>query len=267
MVDATIHGIDRGRLLSDQNYDLEADVMATADEPAPTLERTETPVYNLVIDHPAGTILWDTGSHPEAGEGYWPGPLYNAFEHVDAHEHHLEDDLDAAGFDLADVDSVIQSHLHLDHAGGLYNFEETDVPVYVHRDEIQWAYFSAATREGSAGYVKADFDRDLDWRLVHGERSRPFEGIELIRLRGHSRGMLAMTVDLDGEGTLLFTSDIAEVAANYERPHPPGPGICWNRDQWYESVHELEEIERRRDAEVVYGHDPDQLEDVLEGWP
>jgi hypothetical protein len=75
MVDATIHGIDRGRLLSDQNYDLEADVMATADEPAPTLERTEKPVYNLVIDHPAGTILWDTGSHPEAGNGYWPGPL------------------------------------------------------------------------------------------------------------------------------------------------------------------------------------------------
>lgn len=267
MVDATIHGLDRGRILSDENYDLEAHGTASASEPNPTLERTEAPVYNLLIEHPEGTILWDTGSHPEAGEGYWPAPLYDAFEHVDAHEHHLADDLDGAGFDLADVDYVIQTHLHLDHAGGLYNFEGTDVPILVHRDELQWAYYSATTREGSAGYVKADFDRDLQWDVVHGDRVEPFEDLELYRLRGHSRGMLAMTIDLDGVGTLLFTSDLVDVAENYEEGHPPGPGLLWNRDRWIESIHELRDIERRRDATVIYGHEPAQLETILAGWP
>ena len=267
MVDARIHGIDRGRLWSDANYDLEAHTTATASDPHPTLQRTEAPVYNLVIEHPEGTILWDTGSHPEAGAGHWPDGLYDAFEHVDADEHHLADDLATAGLDLEDIDYVIQSHLHLDHAGGLYHFEDRDVPVFVHRDELQWAYYSATTSEGSSGYVKADFDRDLDWRILHGERVEPFAGIELHRLRGHSRGLLAMTVDLDDHGTVLFTSDLVDVAANYERGHPPGPGLLWNRDRWIESIARLRDIECRRDAEVIYGHEMAQLETILEGWP
>ncbi|MFB6172302.1 MAG: N-acyl homoserine lactonase family protein [Haloarculaceae archaeon] len=267
MVDATIHGIDRGTILSDRNYHVEAHTVATASEPNPTLERAETPVYNLVIDHPAGTILWDTGSHPEAGDGHWPPWLYEAFEHVDAADHRLDDDLAAAGWTVDDIDYVIQSHLHMDHAGGLAAFEGTDVPVFVHRDELEFAYYSVATGEGSAGYVREDFDRDLNWQVVHRDRERHFEGVEFIRLRGHSRGLMALKVDLDGYGTLLFTSDVVEVAENYERGRPPGPGILWDREHWFESLHRLQELERRHDAELVYGHEVDQMDAILDGWP
>src|SRR6056297_2534093 len=105
--------------------------------------------WNFVIETPERTILWDTGSHPEAGDGYWPAPLYEAFAHVDAAEHTLEGDLADAGFDLGDIDAVVMSHLHLDHAGGLENFAGTDVPIYVHREELPFAYYSAKTDEGS----------------------------------------------------------------------------------------------------------------------
>jgi N-acyl homoserine lactone hydrolase len=267
MVDVTIHGLDRGVLLSDENYDLEADTTATAAEPNPTLERTETPIYNFVIEHPAGTILWDSGVHPEAGAGHWPDALYNAFEAVEAPEHTLAADLDAAGFDVGDVDYVIQTHLHMDHAGGLHNFAGTDVPVFVHRDELAFAYLSATSRAGSAGYVKADFDHDLDWRIVHGEREQHFDGIEFVRLRGHTPGVLGMTVDVDGHGTVLFTSDNVEIGANYHHGIPAGPGICRNRDDWDESIATLQDIERRADATVVFGHDPDQRSMIRAGWP
>lgn len=267
MVEATIHGIDRGTLLSDENYDLEAGTTATAADPNPMLERTETPVYNLVIEHPAGTILWDSGVHPEAGEGHWPSGLFNAFEAVDATEHTLAADLDAAGFGIDEIDFVIQTHLHMDHAGGLHNFAGTDVPVFVHRDELEFAYLSATTRAGSAGYVKADFDHDLNWRVVHGEREQHFEGIDFVRLRGHTPGVLAMMVDLDDYGTVLFTSDNVEVAANYERGIPAGPGICRNRDEWDVSIAALKDIERRQDATVVFGHDRDQRATIRDGWP
>lgn len=266
MVDARIHGLDRGRLLSDENYDVQAGTAATADDTAPTLERTETPVYNLVIEHPEGTILWDSGVHPDAGAGHWPAALYNAFEAVDAADHSLAADLDRAGFAVSDIDYVIQSHLHMDHAGGLHEFDGSDVPIFVHAAELEFAYRSAVTRTGSAGYVKADFDHDLRWQVVHGEREQLFDGIEVLRLRGHTPGVLAMLVHLEAK-TLLFTSDVIEVAENYERGIPPGPGICRNQDDWEESVAALKDLERRHNATVIFGHESDQQARIHDGWP
>ena len=118
MVDASIHLIDRGRVYADRGYVVDGYTMGSATEPNPDHERAEFVVWNAVIDHPEATVLCDTGSHPEAGDGYWPAPLYAAFEHVDAADHDLEGDLDDAGFGLDDIDAVVTSHLHLDHAAG-----------------------------------------------------------------------------------------------------------------------------------------------------
>ena len=57
------------------------------------------------------------------------------------------------------------------------------------------------------------------------------------------------------------------MAPNYEDERPPGAGLLWDRQAWQASIRECKAIERRHDAEVVFGHDPDQHERVLEGWP
>jgi glyoxylase-like metal-dependent hydrolase (beta-lactamase superfamily II) len=155
----------------------------------------------------------------------------------------------------------------MDHAGGLERFAGTDTPVFVHEEELKYAYLSATTDEGSAGYVLEDFHHDLNWRLVHRERETPLEDLELLHLPGHTPGMLGTMLHLDDAGTLLFTSDLADVAANYRKEWPMGPGLLWNRQAWLDSVRTAKELERRHDAEVVYGHDHDQFEGMLEGWP
>ena len=266
MVDATVQGIYRGTIVSDWNFHVEGHTVATASEPNPETSRVETPVYNWVIDHPEGTILVDTGSHPDAGAGYWPDPLYETFEHRDAADHPLPADLERAGFALDDIDAVVQTHLHVDHAGGLHNFAGTDVPVYVHEEELKFAYYSAATDAGSGGYLQADFDHDLHWRVVHRDRAEPFASVELVRLPGHAPGLLGLLVHLD-ETTLLFGSDVAELAVNYEEERPLGAGLLRDRQAWEESIRTLKELEGRHDAEVVYGHDPDQRERIEAGWP
>jgi len=267
MVDATIQGIHRGTIHSDVNFHLEAERVATVDEPSPTAERIATPVYNLVIDHPEATILWDTGSHPDAGDGHWPDATYQAFEHRDAAEYPLDSALADAGYAIDDVDAVVCSHLHVDHAGGLRHFDGTDTPIYVHEEELQFAYYSACTPGGDGGgYVRADFDHDLDWRIVHRDRTTRFEDVELYRLPGHSPGLLGMLVHLDDHGSLLFGSDVAELEANYEHERPLGAGLLRDRQAWQESIQLLKELERRHDAEVIYGHDPDQHQRVLDGW-
>ena len=129
MVDATIDFIDRGVLEADLNYLVEGNTLGTHDEPNPNTDYAEIPVPNFVIDHPKGTILRDTGSHHEAGEGHWPEGLVQAFYPKDAHEHRLNDDLEEAGYSIEEIDCVFQSHLHLGHAGGLEFFDGSDTPI------------------------------------------------------------------------------------------------------------------------------------------
>lgn len=259
MVDATITPIDRGRVRADKNYMIEGYKLAGASDPNPEAEIVETPVYNLVIEHPEATILWDTGSHPAAGEGHWPDPLYDAFEHYDADDHLLGEDLADAGYALAEIDAVIQSHLHLDHAGGLYEFAGTDVPVYVHEAELKHAYYSAKTAEGDPAYLAADFDHELNWQVVHGECETHFEGIEFLHLPGHTPGLMGLRLRLPEAGTVIVAGDQAYIAENYTDELPLGPGLLWSKRDWDDSLRKLKEIERREGATLFFGHDPDSL--------
>ncbi|WP_254545789.1 N-acyl homoserine lactonase family protein [Halomarina pelagica] len=265
MVDATIHVIDRGGLECDLNYLVQGNTLGSHDEPNPDTDYVEIPVYNLVIEHPEATILWDTGSHHDAANGHWPEGLVQAFYPHDAHEHRLDDDLEAAGFGLSDVDAVFQTHLHLDHAGGLEFFDGTDIPVYVHEEEVKFAYYSAKTPKGSAAYVLGDFDHDLNWQILHGEREEHFEDVEFVRLPGHTPGLTGTVVHLDGE-TVIFAGDELYQRENYEDEIPLGAGLLWSNTDWFESLQRIKDLERRHDAEVVYGHDPEQFERIASGW-
>ncbi len=264
MVDATIDVIDRGGLEADLNYLIEGNTLGSHDEPNPDTDYIEFPVYNLVIDHPEGTVLWDTGNHEDALDGHWPEGLKQAFYPYDADEHGLEDDLETAGYSLDDIDYVFQTHLHLDHAGGLHHFDGTDVPVFVHEKELKFAYYSAKTDEGSAAYVLGDFDHDLNWQVLHRDRETHFEDVEFVRLPGHTPGLTGTMVHLDDE-TLIFAGDEIYQDVNYEDEVPLGAGLLWSHRHWFESLQEIKDLQRRHDAEVVYGHDPDQYE-ALSGW-
>lgn len=267
MVDATVSLVDRGTIHADLNFMLQSHTVGTAADPNPDIEMGEGPVYNLVIDHPEATILWDTGSHPEAGEGHWPAEMYAAFEHVDAAERDLETALDDVGYAVDDIDAVIQSHLHLDHAGSLYHFDGTDVPIYVHEEELKFAYYSAKSDAGSGAYVDADFDHDLNWEIIHGDGGTYFEDIELLHLPGHTPGLMGTRVDIDGYGTVVFAGDLAYTAPNYFDEIPMGGELLWSKRAWYDSLRRVKEIERRENAEVYCGHDPGHAAELADGLP
>ncbi|WP_440989579.1 N-acyl homoserine lactonase family protein [Haloarchaeobius baliensis] len=254
MADISLTPVPRGQLVVDEGYLFEDVGLATASTPEPSHERVRCPVYNVVVEHPDATILWDTGSHPDAADGHWPAAMHDAFTHEDLHP--LSEDLDAAGYDIADVDAVVQSHLHLDHAGGLASFAGTDVPVYVHREEFAFAYVSAKTDAGDAAYLAADFDHELDWRLVTGERTTPFPDVELVHLPGHSPGLLA-TVLHRADDTVILAGDVGFVDENVTERRPMDGSLLWNKQAWFDSLDRLADLRRRHGATVLTGHDPD----------
>lgn len=47
--------------------------------------------------------------------------------------------------------------------------------------------------------------------------------------------------------------------ANYDDELPLGAGLLWSKRAWYESLRWMQEVERREGANVICGHDPEDL--------
>ena len=78
------------------------------------------PVYVHVIEHPDARVLVDTGMTE----------LHPAVADMDPRLVPLSEQ---AGFDLAGIDVVVNTHLHFDHCGGNHLFAGR--PTYVQRQE------------------------------------------------------------------------------------------------------------------------------------
>ena len=61
-----------------------------------------------------------------------------------------DEELDAqirkTSHDIKDVKAVVMGYLHLNHARSLENFKGTQVPIYVHEEELKHPFYSVATK-------------------------------------------------------------------------------------------------------------------------
>ncbi|MFB6134084.1 MAG: N-acyl homoserine lactonase family protein, partial [Halanaeroarchaeum sp.] len=83
---------------------------------------------------------------------------------------------------------------------------------------------------------------------------------------GHTPGVMGTMIHLDDHGTIIFASDEVYRETNYVDEVPLGAGLLWSKPHWKDSLSLLKDLERRHDAEVVYGHDPEQFEEIRSGW-
>lgn len=140
------------------------------------------------------------------------------------HETTLPRSLQRLGVRPEDVDALILSHLHFDHAGGATRLEgERTVPafpnatLYVQQTEL--AHARAPNERDRASYRPEDWE---PWaaagrlETVSGEREiRP--GITVVPVRGHNAGMQAIRVDSGGR-TLFYFADALPTSAHVPIP-------------------------------------------------
>lgn len=121
----------------------------------------------------------------------------------------------ALGLDPRDVRHIVQTHLDLDHVGGLSDFPEA--LVHVHASELDAARRRAGFR-GRRRYRPAMFAHDPKWRTYsHG--GEPWAGFEAVRdldglgsdilmvpLFGHTHGHCGIAVNTP-DGWLLDAGD------------------------------------------------------------
>ena len=143
-------------------------------------EGERMPVYVHVIDHPDARVLVDTGMTQ----------LHPAVADMDPRLMPLSEQ---AGFDVAGIDVVVNTHLHFDHCGGNHLF--TGRPVYVQRAELDDARSQPdyTIREWveapGVQYVPVDGTLEL------------LPGIRLVPTPGHTRGSQVVVVQTGGRSS------------------------------------------------------------------
>lgn len=160
-----------------------------------------------------------------------------------------------------DIDLVINTHLHFDHAGGNTRMEgHRVVPAFrraryvVQRKELEHAM--NPTERDKASYFPENFgpiSKEGRWDLVDGNREI-LPGISVERIPGHNADIQAVKIEGGGK-KLAFVADLLPT-----RHHIPLPWIMAY------DLYPLQTLETKRHWVprlvregwiVVFGHDPD----------
>ena len=230
-------------------------IVACEDETRPY----KSPIVAILIRHPTlGNILYDTGNSPDHRQVY--GSHINAIYPVGAFVS-IQDALAAHGLRCADIDMLILSHLHFDHAGGLRYFAGTKAiqNIIVAESELRNAQQSVAAGEEGSAYVGPLFQ-------VEGIRFRPISGttelapdLTLFVQQSHTPGVIGIILKTKSMGNVIVTSDTVYTRASWETQTPPGGHINKTTDEFFSNLERLQKLQRQYRATMFFGHDYDQV--------
>jgi glyoxylase-like metal-dependent hydrolase (beta-lactamase superfamily II) len=256
---------NHGHFENDASLNLAGATMATVDNKEVCSQWvTNIPSLTLLIEHEdVGWILFDTTSRPDNLDGHWPERLRKVCPHYLEPEDALQAKLGLLGLKPEDIDVLVLSHLHIDHAGNLNLFSGTKAgrEVIVHETELKEAlYLTHLGPDRNWGaYVRDDFVVDgIAYRPV----SQDFElakGVEIITLEGDAPGILGLVLHLDNAGTIIYPSDAIKTKANYGPPPVPA-GVVYDSLGFLRSVEKVRNLQQRYDATILFAHDGDDLE-------
>jgi N-acyl homoserine lactone hydrolase len=225
------------------------------------------PVPAFVIHHPnAGPILVDTGLHPSVVSR----PSANLGRLAAAAvRFRIPDDkpltaqLRDRGIDPKTIETVVMTHLHIDHASGIAELPHAAFVV----SRREWEAAASGPRPLLRGYRRAHFDYLFDYRTVdfdgplidsYATFGRTFDllgdgSVRLAFTPGHSAGHMSLIARLREHdfviaGDAVYTT--GQLAGRNVQPRPV------DEHEWRRSQRELQRFsERFPRAVIVPGHD------------
>ena len=167
----------------------------------------------VLIEHPKGTLLFDTGLGREVGQQFALNSALDrrllAFDGLDP----AVEQLARQGLPASHVDSIIPSHMHWDHVSGLVDFPQAQVWV-----------LPAERREAEQGaapaFLHSQFAHGVAWRdlaftgpaylgFSHSQDVFADGSVVLVPLHGHTAGQVGLFLTLPSGKRYFFTGDVS----------------------------------------------------------
>jgi N-acyl homoserine lactone hydrolase len=231
---------------------------------------TPLPIQVFVIEHERGLVLFDTGL--DRGSLTDPGYYQKAFvrwlylriaRFTIGPEQTLTARLRAIGYEPEQVSTVVLSHLHQDHVGGLAEVSGAEIVV----DAREWAQLDKPFPT-TKGLLRSHIELPgLRWKEVTPATTRdeslaPFTtahdlfgdgSLMLLPTPGHTSGSLSMLLRQDGMPPILFVGDLCYSTELLESGRVPGVGSRRGLRESSEAVTEL--ARRLPDLLIMPAHD------------
>ncbi len=214
------------------------------------------PIAGWLIDHPEGLVLFDNGMHPGLQHDTTRlGRTIDSFEP----DYHPGEEVSARltqrGIRPDDVDLMIFSHLHFDHAGG--TGELPDARLVVQRAEWEAGHDQRLIDYGI--YDPVDYDHGHEVEQVDGRHDVFGDGrVVCLPTPGHTAGHQALRVELDS-GPVVLTGDCVYFERMLNEMLVPGFG--YDTDLQRQSMEGLREL-RDGGCRLIYGHDAEQFKSL-----
>jgi glyoxylase-like metal-dependent hydrolase (beta-lactamase superfamily II) len=218
------------------------------------------PVYAFAIEHRDGVILVDSGSN--AGLKSLPRwhPYFRLAVRFDIErEQEAGPQLRALGIAPRDIKTIVLTHMHIDHDGGLADFTASE--VLVSPGELKAASgFAGQVR----GYLPRRWPKGFDPRplVFADEPYGPFRrsrrvtadgAVIAIPTPGHTSDHLSVAVD-DGDGIVILAGDASYTEATLIAGQVDG--VSSDETVALASLAKLRDLASRRPVVYLPAHDP-----------
>jgi glyoxylase-like metal-dependent hydrolase (beta-lactamase superfamily II) len=223
-----IHALDAGSLKLDGGAMFGAVPKPLWERRIPADERNRIPLAMrcLLVEAPQALVLVDTGlGNKESAKFLDIYRVSNSAVSGKGAPTRLEDAIRHAGFEPSDIDVVVNTHLHFDHAGG-NTFVDASGTVgvsfpkarhVVQRHELDFA--RSRNERIRASYLAHNFEPVVDaglWDLVDGE-TQVTEGVRVLPTPGHIPHHQSVLIESDGQ-VACFLADVCPTTAHLPLP-------------------------------------------------
>lgn len=221
------------------------------------IRELSVPCY--VVEHPAGTLLWEAGMPTHlAGQGWTdPPPRTIAASGVQVRlDRPLSESLTGLGLDLGSFDYVAVSHMHFDHVGAVN--ELTSTTFLTARAEFDAALADSVTVPlFNPDYYAAI--QSSERIILDGEHDVFGDGrIRILPAPGHTPGHQVLLVHLEETGPIILAGDLYFFEIGRELRRIPLFNV--DAEGTRRSMDRIEALAAETGAEVWIEHDAEQFD-------
>ncbi len=220
-----------------------------------TTELIDIPVPAWLVRHPRGDVVFDAGLHPSlSGSADSLGRMSKLFEPLLDSDGAVGSRLEQHDIDPLGSFTVVVSHCHFDHVGGLCEMPNARIVV----NAAEWASALDAGQQG--GYDSALIDLGHAVTTVDETHDLFDDGsVVCLPTPGHTCGHQSLRV-LTADGPVILTAD----ACYFTHTLDDGvlPPFSFDHDQQRQSLEWLRQ-QQRSGTRIVPGHDATVVREML----